>query len=123
VQQWTYFLNKGARLQADYSVMSEDDVHLPLCIIIAQGKVPSDINSRRGWSLTKRREEDVPKGLHRITKFIITARYHHLPFTLENSGCVIFGSGSTGKESFIRWTEMPSVHNSNSTLFWGLVQG
>ncbi|KAG0518863.1 hypothetical protein BDA96_09G213700 [Sorghum bicolor] len=62
--QWTYFLNKGARLQADYSVMSEDDVHLPLCIIIAQGK-----------------------------------------------------------ESFIRWTEMPSVHNSNSTLFWGLVQG
>ncbi|KAG0518861.1 hypothetical protein BDA96_09G213700 [Sorghum bicolor] len=63
-RQWTYFLNKGARLQADYSVMSEDDVHLPLCIIIAQGK-----------------------------------------------------------ESFIRWTEMPSVHNSNSTLFWGLVQG
>ncbi|XP_066368553.1 E3 ubiquitin-protein ligase APD2-like isoform X2 [Miscanthus floridulus] len=61
-RQWAYFLSKGTRLQAAYSVKSEDGVPLPLCIIIAQGK-----------------------------------------------------------ESFIRWTEMPSVQNS--TLFWRLVQG
>jgi len=48
VQQWTYFLNEGARLQASYSVKSEEDVTHPLCIIIAQGTVPSDTLQTEG---------------------------------------------------------------------------
>ncbi|XP_066364325.1 uncharacterized protein [Miscanthus floridulus] len=60
LQQWTYFLNKGARLQAAYSVKSEDGVPHPLCIIIAQGEsfmrwaeMPSLQNSTLFWRLVQ----------------------------------------------------------------------
>ncbi|XP_066364328.1 E3 ubiquitin-protein ligase APD2-like isoform X4 [Miscanthus floridulus] len=59
-RQWTYFLNKGARLQAAYSVKSEDGVPHPLCIIIAQGEsfmrwaeMPSLQNSTLFWRLVQ----------------------------------------------------------------------
>ncbi|XP_066335040.1 E3 ubiquitin-protein ligase APD2-like [Miscanthus floridulus] len=59
-RQWTYFLNKGARLQAAYSVKSEDGVPHPLCIIIAQGEsfmrwaeMPSLQSSTLFWRLVQ----------------------------------------------------------------------
>ncbi|TVU20558.1 hypothetical protein EJB05_36772 [Eragrostis curvula] len=61
-REWVYFLNKGARIEAAYSVDAETDVPYPLCIVIAQGK-----------------------------------------------------------ESFIKWTEEPTEHNT--ALSWHLVQG
>ncbi|CAD6256009.1 unnamed protein product [Miscanthus lutarioriparius] len=59
-RQRTYFLNKGARLQAAYSVKSEDGVPHPLCIIIAQAEsfmrwaeMPSLQSSTLFWRLVQ----------------------------------------------------------------------
>ncbi|OEL24386.1 hypothetical protein BAE44_0014597 [Dichanthelium oligosanthes] len=40
-REWPYFLNKGAQIEAAFSIMSETDVPYPLCTIIAQGKAAS----------------------------------------------------------------------------------
>jgi hypothetical protein len=42
MQEWAYFLNKGALIEAAYSVQSETDVPYPLCVVIAQGETFSN---------------------------------------------------------------------------------
>jgi hypothetical protein len=43
MQEWAYFLNRGARIDAAYSVQSETDVpYYPLCIVVAQGETFSN---------------------------------------------------------------------------------
>ncbi|KAK3138233.1 hypothetical protein QOZ80_5AG0366170 [Eleusine coracana subsp. coracana] len=60
-REWVYFLNKGARIEAAYSVESATDVPYPLCIVIAQGKEsfkqwienPAEHNTTLSWHLVK----------------------------------------------------------------------
>ncbi|TKW26295.1 hypothetical protein SEVIR_3G178800v4 [Setaria viridis] len=56
-KEWAYFLNKGAQIEAAYSVKSETDAPYPLCITIAQGKerfmqwteIPSAQSNTLSW--------------------------------------------------------------------------
>ncbi|KAJ1263707.1 hypothetical protein BS78_09G206900 [Paspalum vaginatum] len=60
-RQWAYFLNKGARIEAAYTVKSDTDVPYPLRIIIAQGsesfvqctEIPPVQNSALPWRLVQ----------------------------------------------------------------------
>ncbi|WVZ99290.1 hypothetical protein U9M48_044616 [Paspalum notatum var. saurae] len=59
-RQWAYFLDKGARIEAAYSVKDDTDVPYPLCIIIAQGDgtIEQTVNLSSEYYVTVRNLND-----------------------------------------------------------------